>query len=147
MFSQCFLIFRRLFYHFHQIWNCRLQTLSVWKGKTFVILERVILNFIQPPENDTSEYLLECVYQWEVPKLTFAPGYQTWKLGLHSTSQPQKMGNTITAQRKSFRVSLFQTSSCFYVSAPQVFLKTPWEKEKLLIKKQFLLFPKCFLPV
>ena len=23
-------------------------------------------------------------------------------------------------------------------------LKTPWEKEKLLVTKQFLLFPQCF---
>ena len=38
---QCFLPFRRTFWHFHQIWNCRLQTLSVWKGPKFVVWERV----------------------------------------------------------------------------------------------------------
>ena len=26
-------------------------------------------------------------------------------------------------------------------------LKTPWEKEKLLITSKFLLFPQCFLPI
>ena len=31
------------FCYFHQIWNCRLQTLSVWKILKFVIWERLIL--------------------------------------------------------------------------------------------------------
>ena len=26
-------------------------------------------------------------------------------------------------------------------------LKTPWEKEKLLVTSKFLLFPQCFLPI
>ena len=29
------------FCHFHQIWNCRLQALSVWKRLKFVVWERV----------------------------------------------------------------------------------------------------------
>ena len=29
--------------HFYQIWNCRLQTLSVWRGLKFVVWERVNL--------------------------------------------------------------------------------------------------------
>ena len=41
-FPQCFLLVWRTFCHFHQIWNCRLQTLWVWKSLKFVILERVI---------------------------------------------------------------------------------------------------------
>ena len=32
-----------LFCCFHQIWNCRLQTLSVWKSLKFVVWERVKL--------------------------------------------------------------------------------------------------------
>ena len=40
-FTQCFLPFWRAFCHFHQIWNCCLQTLSVWKGLKFGIWERV----------------------------------------------------------------------------------------------------------
>ena len=31
LFPQCFLTIGRTFYHFHQICNCCLQTLSVWK--------------------------------------------------------------------------------------------------------------------
>ena len=38
-FLQCFLLFWRTFCHFHQIWNCRLQTLSVWKTLKFVFWE------------------------------------------------------------------------------------------------------------
>ena len=31
----------RTFYHFHQMWNCRLQSLSIWKSLNFVVWERV----------------------------------------------------------------------------------------------------------
>ena len=41
LFSQCFLPFRRTFCPFHQILNCSLQTLSVWKSLKFVVWERV----------------------------------------------------------------------------------------------------------
>ena len=36
-----FYLYEELFFHFRQIWNCRLQTLSVWKSRKFVIWERV----------------------------------------------------------------------------------------------------------
>ena len=32
LFPQCFLPFQRTFYHFHQIWNCRLQIPLVWSS-------------------------------------------------------------------------------------------------------------------
>ena len=41
LFPQCFLSFQRTFRHFHQIKNCRLQTLSVWKSLKFVVWKRV----------------------------------------------------------------------------------------------------------
>ena len=40
-FPPCFLPFWRTFCHFHQIKNCHLQTLSVWKSLEFVFRERV----------------------------------------------------------------------------------------------------------
>ena len=40
-FPQCFLPVWRTLYHFHQIWNCRLQTLWVWQSLKFVVWERV----------------------------------------------------------------------------------------------------------
>ena len=43
LFPQCFLSFWITFCHFCQIWNCRLQTLSVWKSLKFVVWERVKL--------------------------------------------------------------------------------------------------------
>ena len=36
LFPQCFLPIWIIFFHFRQIWNCRLQTLSVWKSLKFV---------------------------------------------------------------------------------------------------------------
>ena len=41
LFPQCFLPVWRTFCHFHQIRNCHLPTLSVWKSLQFVILERI----------------------------------------------------------------------------------------------------------
>ena len=40
-FPPCFLPVLRAFCFFHQIWNYRLQTLSVWNDLTFVVWERV----------------------------------------------------------------------------------------------------------
>ena len=37
LFPQCFLPVWITFCHFRQIWNCRLQTLSVWKSLKFVV--------------------------------------------------------------------------------------------------------------
>jgi hypothetical protein len=36
-----FYLFWKHLYHFQQIWNCRLQTLSVWKRLKLVVWERV----------------------------------------------------------------------------------------------------------
>ena len=41
LFPLCFLTVWRTFCHFHQIQNCRLQTLSIWKSIKFVVWERV----------------------------------------------------------------------------------------------------------
>ena len=41
LFPQCFLSFWRSFCHFHQIQNCCVQTLSVWKSLKCVLWERV----------------------------------------------------------------------------------------------------------
>ena len=41
LFQQCFIPLWRTFSHFHQIQNCHLQFLSVWKRVKFVPWERV----------------------------------------------------------------------------------------------------------
>ena len=41
LFLHCFLPVWRTFCHFHQLWNCRLPTLSVWKNLKCVVWERV----------------------------------------------------------------------------------------------------------
>ena len=40
LFQRCFLSFRLPFRYFHQIQNCRLQTLSVWNSLKFAVGER-----------------------------------------------------------------------------------------------------------
>ena len=44
--------FWRTFCHFHQIWNCCLQTLLVWKSLKFVVWERV------------KEALISVIFNW-----------------------------------------------------------------------------------
>ena len=51
--------FLRTFFHFHKIWNCRLQTLSVWKSIKCVVWERVKLN-----EFDGSVIMLTACFLW-----------------------------------------------------------------------------------
>ena len=46
IFPQCFLPVWISFYHLHQIQNCRLQTLPVWKGLKFVLWERFKREFV-----------------------------------------------------------------------------------------------------
>ena len=41
LFPQCFLPIWRTLCHFHGTWNCRLQTLPVWKSLKFLVGERV----------------------------------------------------------------------------------------------------------
>ena len=41
LFPQCFLPIWRTLCHFHQSWNCCLQSLSVWRRLKFVVWERV----------------------------------------------------------------------------------------------------------
>ena len=46
LFLQCFLPIWRTFFHFHLIYNCRLQTPSVWKSLKFVVWEWVKMSLI-----------------------------------------------------------------------------------------------------
>ena len=41
LFPQCFLPVWRASFQFNQTLNCRLQTLTVWKGLKFIVWERV----------------------------------------------------------------------------------------------------------
>ena len=53
LFPLCFLPIWTTFWHFHQIWNCRLQIFSVSKTLKFVVWERV------KPENITNGDIIE----------------------------------------------------------------------------------------
>ena len=45
LFPQCFLSIWRTFCHFRKVQNCRLQTLSIWKSRKFVVWKRINLPF------------------------------------------------------------------------------------------------------
>ena len=46
LYSQCFQPDWRTFRHFHQIGNCRLQTLLIWKSPKFVVWEGVNMGML-----------------------------------------------------------------------------------------------------
>ena len=46
----------------------------------------------------------------------------------------------------SLLLTLYHTIPIFYDLKEEGFLKTLWEKEKMLVASIFLLFPQCFLP-
>ena len=52
LFALCFLLVSRPFCFFHQIRNCCLQTLSIWKNLKFVVWERVKPSPHNPKYND-----------------------------------------------------------------------------------------------
>ena len=63
LFPQCFLPVLRASCHFHQILNCPLQTLTVWKGLKFIIWVRVNssrLSFIHVRNEDLENSLPQC---------------------------------------------------------------------------------------
>ena len=72
-FSQCFQPIWITFCHFHQIWNCRLQTLSVWKRLKFVLWERVKLLSILVCKSFDFQEVNDFVLFWRVKKKARLP--------------------------------------------------------------------------
>ena len=103
-FPQCFLPTWRTFCHFHQIYNCRLQTLSIWKNLNW--FGKGLRNLFRK----------SCSYpKCFVPKLTnYADRFMTF----YDASTPLiwKIAWCI-----EFFLTLSQTSPGFYVSVIKVF--------------------------
>ena len=66
LFPQCLLPFWRIVFHFHEIWNCRLQTLSVWKSLKFVVWVRVDpFIYLQELKSKDDQYVKDLKKQGE----------------------------------------------------------------------------------
>ena len=72
LFTQCFQPIKRTFCHFHQMLNCRLQALSIWRGLKFAVWERVKVFKIE-----------DCVVELNLVPYEFAVKWN----GYHSLSQ------------------------------------------------------------
>ena len=70
LFPQCFLPIWKTFFYFHQTQNCRLQTLSVWKGLKFVVWEKVNLYQMATVEN-FCKLNMECISNDETRNKSF----------------------------------------------------------------------------
>ena len=57
------------------------------------------------------------------------------------------VSDSIVNGKNKCTLTLYQTSPCFNVLAVQVFLKTPWEKEKLLVTSNFSFSHSVFLSI
>ena len=127
LFPQCFLPIWKTFHHFHQIWNCRLQTLSIWKSLKFVVWERVKL-FVATESS---------VVEWQ--SIQLFPKIFVWICEHVSTNN--KMNWKLTGVSISFvywRTTIpFPNKPWFLRVCSTSLLKTQWEKEKLLVTSNF----------
>ena len=140
LFPQCFLPIWRTFCQFHLIWNCRLQTLSVWKSLKFVIWERVkIVNALNPFSQSMTQVMFSslcqtfnkcvlilfiCICQNFIP-LDLTP--TTWQIFRLVQIE------SICSQQNKYE---WKIEICFAKGR-----NTMGEKEK----KHFVIFPQCFL--
>ena len=115
LYPQCFLIIWRTFCHFHQILNCRLQILSVWKSLKFVVWERVKELGI------TAKSLRNSHTRSMTDNLTF--------------NTFPKQQNFVSSKLKEFVGDNFR----FDENGRKIFdrKKTLWEKEKQIITNSF----------
>ena len=107
LFPQCFLPVWRTFCHIHQIWNCRLRTLSVWKSLKFVFWERVTCIF----------------FPFRIREKEMKLFYRTWK----SLKSLWKPFNQITACFTTPRSKVFENNMVKWENAGnQHFFLLPW---------------------
>ena len=129
LFPQCFLTFRKTLCHFHQISNCRLLSLWVWKSLKFFV-----------SESDNPEILL--VFH-SVEKIV-GKGKKGFSLGASKV--------VIVWWRVKlpmiFQLNLTHshTMTPFDTSGSKPFENTVGKGE-IAGNEQFLLFQQCFLPV
>ena len=157
LFPQCFLPIWQTFCHFHQVWNCRLQALSVWKSLKFVVWERV-KSFLNKPwflrvcsksfENTVGkgqiagneQFLLfpQCFLPiWQ----TFCHFHQVWNCCLQALSVWKSPKFVVWE-----RVNPFHNKPWFLRVCSKSLLKTLWEKEKLLVTSNFSFSRSVFYP-
>ena len=87
LFTQYFSPMKRTCGHFHQILNCRLQTLSIWKSLKFAFRERVNPHYLVPYSSTTLSHILG-VFLHILPKLTqLLTHYQTTNFRLFQTEK------------------------------------------------------------
>ena len=168
LFPQCFLPIWRTFYHFHQIWNCRLQTLSCWKSLKFVVWVKVekLGSFLKGSSEEiqlVGRYKnqhkgKEKVYNW-----FFIPNkytkYQIWFTNLiislpHDNyqtcpkwkhlSKTSKMYLTILV---NFPLTLYHTIPRFNVTGKKSLMKTLRKKEKMLATSIFSFSDNVFYSI
>ena len=144
---------------FYQIWNCRLQTLSIWKSLKFVVWERV---------NDMSMFalymwiifILQQCYQSRVHHVLFMIDEL-----INMNDQQHKIQTSHTDKNKTKHQMKFSRISVqFLVPSLNTInpIPTQWHlltplgnkpfentvgKGEIARNEQFLLFPQCFLPV
>ena len=106
-------------------------------------------NIVGKGENASYQHFL--LFQQCFQKVSFS---QSWLCGLELNT----LDRTWLMYKMSFALDIFacckicvsltlsQTSPGFYMSAVQVFLKTLWEKEKLLIMNNFSFSHSVFYP-
>ena len=113
LFPQCFLLVLRTFCNFNQVWNCRLQTLSVWKSLTFVVWERVNYNMDHWQNISTKTHLnilcwltsVDTIFTQSKPPFSYSLtrlSHVLWKKG-HNSVLINKLLDWTWPNSKTFR--------------------------------------------
>ena len=140
-FPQCSLRIWRTFYHFHQTWNCRLHTLSIWKCLKLIVWVKQAKQFrlnnltIQP---FTYNIKTSDDYKFNMGKMTelyFNPLPDDKILDWSKIKQSADDILTLSPNEPWF-LRVYGTS----------LLKTLWEKTKLLLMSNFFFSHSVFYP-
>ena len=122
--------FRRTLCHFHQLQNCGLQNLSVWKSLKFVVWEKAnIVEMAIDSLRVLCSLITKRCFGIEFRSLCNSNFYHT----VAGNNLMQECFLTLTYPNKPWFSCVCSTS----------LLKTRWEKEKMLFTSNFS-FTQCF---
>ena len=101
LFPWYFLPVSKTFCHFHQIWHCCLQTLSVWKSLKFVVLERFKLGFELQVNPFCLVYFQKIMFVYQQTLLS-----QTREKQASTLSEVTWLGRTVPVKTEAVRLFL-----------------------------------------
>ena len=98
LFPQCFLPFWKTCCYFHQSWNCRLLSLSVWKSLKSVAWERVKSRANNSRSSDPIRSIIKLIWNLKVI-IIFTKFGADWSIFVDARVWTRKCEGTMDGQR------------------------------------------------